>query len=48
MTEEIEKGKAGSSFEDFLKEQGTDEDTTEQAIKRVQAFRLSKERGRVE
>lgn len=48
MIEDIEKGKAGSSFEDFLKEQGTDEDTTEQAIKRVQAFRLSKKGGRVE
>lgn len=48
MIEDIEEGKAGGSFENFLKEQGTDEDTTEQAIKRVQAFRLSKERGRVE
>lgn len=41
MTEEIEKGKVGSLFEDFLKEQGTYEETTEQAVKRVLAFQIA-------
>ncbi|MEP2987378.1 MAG: helix-turn-helix domain-containing protein [Parasphingorhabdus sp.] len=37
---EIEKGKIGSSFEDFLHEQGSYADTTEQAVKRVIAYQL--------
>lgn len=41
MSAEIEKGKAGGLFEDFLKEQGTYEATTEQAVKRVLAFQLA-------
>ena len=41
MTKEIEKGKVGSLFEDFLKEQGTYEETTEQAVKRVLAFQIA-------
>ena len=41
MTEEIEKGRPGQAFEDFLKEQGTYEATTEQAVKRVLAFQLA-------
>ena len=41
MTEGIEKGKVGSLFEDFLKEQGTYEETTEQAVKRVLAFQMA-------
>ena len=41
MQGEIEKGKAGDLFSDFLKEQGTYEATTEQAIKRVIAFQLA-------
>lgn len=41
MTTDAEEGKAGQLFEDFLKEQGTYEETTEQAIKRVVAFQLS-------
>lgn len=44
----IEKGKAGDLFSDFLREQGTYEATTEQALKRVIAFQLAsamKERG---
>ncbi len=41
MTEGIEKGKVGSLFEDFLKEQGTYEETTEQAVKRVLAFQIA-------
>lgn len=40
MTKEIENGIVGSSFDDFLKEQGTYEETTEQAVKRVLAYQL--------
>ena len=43
MSTEIETGKVGSSFEDFLKEQGTYEETTERAVKRVLAFQLAEE-----
>jgi len=35
MSKETEKGRVGSSFDDFLKEQGTYDETTEQAVKRV-------------
>ena len=38
---EIEKGRPGQFFEDFLKEQGDYEETTEQAVKRVLAWQLS-------
>lgn len=41
MNDNVEKGKAGSSFEDFLKEEGTYEATTEQAVKRVIAYQLA-------
>lgn len=41
MTTDVEKGKAGALFEDFLKDQGTYEATTEQAVKRVLAFQLA-------
>lgn len=41
MTMDVEKGKAGQLFEDFLKDQGTYEETTEQAVKRVLAFQLA-------
>ena len=41
MTAEAKKGKIGSSFEDFLKEQGIYEEVTENAMKRVLAFRLA-------
>ena len=41
MTKDVEKGKAGALFEDFLKDQGSYEDTTEQAVKRVLAFQLT-------
>lgn len=37
----IEKGRSGQLFEDFLREQGTYEATTETAIKRVLAFQLA-------
>ena len=41
MSTEAESGKAGDLFEDFLKEQGTYEETAEQAVKRVLAFQLA-------
>lgn len=41
MTQDIEKGRGGQLFEDFLKEHGTYEKATEQAIKRVLAFQLA-------
>jgi antitoxin HicB len=40
MTKEVERGKAGSSFDDYLKDQGTYEQATEQAVKRVLAYQL--------
>jgi predicted XRE-type DNA-binding protein len=40
MTQDREKGKVGSSFDNFLKELGTYEETTEQAVKRILAFQL--------
>lgn len=43
MTKSVEKGYPGQYFEDFLKEQGDFEDTTERAVKRVLAFQLSEE-----
>jgi len=48
MKEKIEKGCIGTSFDDFLREQGIYEETTERAIKRVLAWQLAeamKERG---
>lgn len=36
-----EAGTVGSSFEDFLKDEGRYEDATNQAIKRVLAFQLA-------
>ena len=41
MSEETEHGTIGSSFDDFLIEQGTYEETTAQAIKRVLAFQIA-------
>ncbi len=41
MSKKIEAGKPGQLFEDFLREQGTYEDTTERAIKRVIAYQLA-------
>lgn len=43
MNTDIETGKAGELFEDFLKEQGCFEASTERAIKRVLAFQLEEE-----
>lgn len=41
MIQDKETGKAGPLFEDFLREQGNYETTTERAIKRVLAFQLA-------
>lgn len=46
MNNNIEKGKAGQFFEDFLKEQGVLEDTTARAVKRVLAYQLATEMNR--
>lgn len=43
MSNDIEKGQAGQLFGDFLKEQGSFEETTEQAIKRVLAYQLAEQ-----
>ncbi len=40
-SKDSEKGRAGQLFGDFLKQQGTYEETTEVAIKRVLAFQLA-------
>ena len=40
MTADIEKGKVGMLFEDFLKEQGICEETTERAVRRVLVFQV--------
>ena len=41
MNDDIEKGRPGQLFEDFLKEQGNYEETTEQAVKCLLAWQLS-------
>ncbi len=41
MIHDIEKGRPGQFFDDYLKEQGIYETTTEQAVKRVLAFQLA-------
>lgn len=41
MMDDIEAGRLGQSFDEFLDEQGTYEVTTEQAVKRVIAFQLA-------
>lgn len=43
MANDIESGKPGQLFEEFLAEQGTHETTTERAVKRVLAFQLAAE-----
>ena len=40
MSTEIEKGRIGSGFDDFLREEGVYEETTERAIKRVLARQI--------
>lgn len=42
MSDDREPGRPGQLFEDFLREQGTWEATTERAIKRVIAFQLAR------
>ena len=41
MIDDTEPGKPGQLFEDFLREQGTYEQSTETAIKRVLAWQLT-------
>ena len=41
MTSEKETGISGQLFEDFLRKQGTFDDTAHQAIRRVLAFQLA-------
>ena len=41
--EEVEKGRRGQSFDDFLKEEGMYEEVTEYAVKRVIALELVQE-----
>ncbi len=41
MTQDVENGKMGQSFESFLKEDGRYEETMEIAIKRVLAYQLA-------
>lgn len=43
MTADIEKGKVGTLFEDFLRERGTCEETTERAVMRVLEFLTAQE-----
>ena len=43
MSNDVEKGRAGQFFEDFLAEEGVREETTERAVKRVLAFQLAAE-----
>ena len=39
--QDIESGTMGQSFDDFLRDEGTYEETTERAVKRVIAFQLA-------
>lgn len=41
MSEDVEKGRLGQSFDDFLKEDGIYEEVAETAVKRVIAWQLS-------
>ena len=41
MKAPTEKGRIGQSFDDFLKEEGRYEESTNQAVKRVLAFQLA-------
>lgn len=42
MTEKVEKGRLGATFDSFLEEQGIAEETREIAVKRVIAWQLAK------
>jgi len=39
--QEVESGTVGQSFDDFLRDEGTYEETTERAVKRVIAYQLA-------
>lgn len=41
MKADMERGRIGQSFDDFLSEQGRLEESTNQAVKRVIAFQLA-------
>lgn len=41
MNNDVERGKLGQSFDDYLKQQGTHDSATGQAIKRVIAYQLA-------
>ena len=41
MEEEVEKGRRGQSFDDFLKEEGMYEEVTEYAVKQVIALEIA-------
>jgi len=43
MKQDIENGKVGANFKDFLEEQGVYEETSERAVKRVSDFQLLNE-----
>ena len=40
MSDDVERGRAGQLFEEFLMEQGILEDTNDRTIERVLAFQL--------
>ena len=42
MKKELEKGKVGGSFDDFLKEQGTYEESTERAVEMAKQLKPSR------
>lgn len=41
MKKNVERGRIGQSFDEFLEEQGRYEESTNQAVKRVIAFQLA-------
>lgn len=41
MSQKVEKGRIGQSFDDFLREERRYEESTAQAIKRVLAYQLA-------
>lgn len=41
IDQDIEHGTIGQSFDDFLRDEGTYEETTERAVKRVIAYQLA-------
>ena len=43
MNEDKESGKVGTSFENFLKEEGTLGESSERAVKRVLAYQLAED-----